>query len=527
MLPGKSYTPEEVLRILWRHKWLISIPFALSVVLTFAVVRRMPKLYRSETVILVVPQRVPESYVRATVTSRIEDRLNSISSQILSRSRLEPIIRDFALYPEMRSLRTMEEVVEAMRSQITVRVERGDAFRVGYVNKDPRTAQRVTERLAGLFIAENLRDREVQAEGTNQFLEEQLEEARRNLVEKEKKLEAYKGRNAGQLPEHVSINLQSIQTARIQLQALSESIDRDRDRRILLEKQIADAQQPGTIQGLDPAPVGTPGRDGASSTAALSTARQLELAQNQMKELRLRYTPEHPDMIAAERQVRDLEAKLLAESAQTPAAAPQPVQRRSPAELVREARLRDLRAEVQGIDTQLTRKLAEQQLLQTTIAGYQAKVDAAPSREAELTELTRDYATLQLTYTNLLAKREEAKVAANLERNQVGQQFKVLDPAREPERPFSPDVLKLNAIGAMLGLGFGLACAALLEYRDSSFKNEQEILRVLELPVLAQVPMIITAVEQRRHRRLVVAAVTFLIAATSAAAAAIWTLQRY
>src|SRR5262245_53506822 len=211
MIPGKKYTPEDILQMAWRHKWLIAIP---AIVIGFGaagVSRYLPNQYRSETLILVVPQRVPESYVRSTVTTRIEDRLQSIAQQILSRTRLERIIQDFNLYAKERRTGIMEDVVEGMRKDIVVQVVKGDAFRVTYSGADPRTVMRVTERLASLFIEENLRDREVLAEGTNQFLEAQLDDARRRLIEQEKKLEAYRKRFSGELPSQLDSNLQAIQ----------------------------------------------------------------------------------------------------------------------------------------------------------------------------------------------------------------------------------------------------------------------------------------------------------------------------
>ena len=189
MLPGKVYRPEDILLILRRRIWFLLVPFAIVAAATAVISRKLPDLYRSDTLILVVPQRVPESYVKSTVTSRIEDRLQSISQQILSRTRLERIIQDFNLYAEERKTGIMEDIVEQMRSDIKVDVVKGDAFRVSYIGRDPRTVMKVTDRLSSLFIEENLRDREVLAEGTDQFLEAQLEDARRRLAEHEKKLE--------------------------------------------------------------------------------------------------------------------------------------------------------------------------------------------------------------------------------------------------------------------------------------------------------------------------------------------------
>src|SRR5687767_9507320 len=225
MLPGKKYTPEEIARIAWRGKWLIVIPFVVATISAVLISDRLPRLYRSETVILVIPQGVPESFVRTTVTTRIEGRLTSLREQILSRSRLEPIVGELDLYADLRKGMVMEDVVDRMRRDIDVKVERGDAFRISYLSDSPVSAQQVTERLASMFINENLRDREMQAESTNQFLDSQLEEARHRLQEHERKVAAYQKAYSGELPNQVQGNLQAIQSAQLQLQALTESIN--------------------------------------------------------------------------------------------------------------------------------------------------------------------------------------------------------------------------------------------------------------------------------------------------------------
>src|SRR3954466_3612742 len=232
MLPGKAYRPEDVLLILRRRIWLLLVPFAIISAAVAAWSSKLPDRYRSETVVLVVPQQVPESYVKSTVTTRIEDRLQSLTQQIMSRTRLERIIQDFNLYQEKRKTGIMEDVVKQMRRDITVQIVRGDAFRITYIGDNPRTVMKVTEKLASLFIEESLRDRETLAEGTNQFLEAQLEDARRRLIDHEKKLEEYRRQYAGQLPTQVESNLQVLQNLQTQVQSLAESINRDSERRL-------------------------------------------------------------------------------------------------------------------------------------------------------------------------------------------------------------------------------------------------------------------------------------------------------
>jgi polysaccharide chain length determinant protein (PEP-CTERM system associated) len=485
VLPGKTYAVDDILRIAWDRKWLISLP---AVVIATAVVmyaRTLPDQYRSETTILIVPQRVPESYVRATVTSRIEDRLPSLRQQILSRDRLERTIVDFDLYPEERATVPMEALVGRMRDAINVNLARGDAFSVSYVSTDPRAAMLVAERLASQFIEENVREREVLAEGTNQFLETQLVEARGRLEDHEQKLAEYRRRYSGELPSQLDSNLQILNSLNVQAQNLSNDIERDRDRRLVLERSVLELREP------DAAAPG-PARPSVVPAAPTSIEERLESARASLADLRTRLTSEHPDISVARRLVADLERQAAAERSGVRTVAstegtPPPV---SAASSARDRRLHDLLLERENLDRQIARKQQEEARIRAEVTTYQARVEATPARESELIALTRDYETLQNIYTNLLSKREDSAVAANLEKRQVGEQFKVLDPARVPQTPFSPNRVQLNLMGLIAGLGFGLGLAGLLEFRDSTLKSEDDIRRCLSLPVLAAIPVL-------------------------------------
>lgn len=527
MVPGKKYKPEDFIKIAWRRRWLIAVPFVVIGLATVVYAYFLPNRYRSESLILVVPQRVPENFVRSTVTTDVNQRLQTISQQILSRTRLERIILDLNLYPEERRDGIMEDVVERMRRQdISISIDQPrrrnedtSSFRVGFTYTNPRIAMQVTERLASLFIEENIRDREILAEGTDQFLESQLEEARRQLLENERKLEEYKRRYAGQLPTQLQTNLQVLQNSQQQLQNVSESMLRDRDQRSLLDRMLADALAAGaTATSLSGEPV----------TEASPAAVQLEAARRTLQQMALRFKPDHPDMVRAERIVKELEQKAEAEAAQQPlgpSTRPPSTAPVTPEEAARRRRIDDLRGQIAALDTQIASREREAQRLQGMIAAYQARVEAAPGREAELVALSRDYDTLQERYRSLLSKREDAKIAANLEKRQIGEQFKVIDAARLPERPQSPDRTRINLMGALAGLALGLGLAALLEYRDTSLREEEDVLIALAMPVLAAIPQLTTSVERQRRRRLKVAlslATGFVV--LIGAAAAVWRL---
>jgi polysaccharide chain length determinant protein (PEP-CTERM system associated) len=482
VLPGKTYTPDIVLEAAWRHRWIILLPFVVATVGTVLYSNALPDLFRSETLILVVPQRIPESFVRSTVTARIEDRLRSISEQIRSRTRLEQLIIEFNLYPQQRATRPMEEVVEIMDRQIKVETVRGDSFRIAFEAEDAMIPVKVTTRLAQMFIEENQRDRTTTAEDTNSFLESQLADARARLLEHERKLEAFRLQHSGELPSQLQANLQVIQSTQNQIQALAESINRDRDRRLLLEKSLVDSQ------------VG----DGTSveTSAGAVVVDPLDVARRELRALESRLTANHPDLIAKRRAVEKLEASRseVPSVTRTDSSTTTPV-------AVGPGRARQIQNDIDRIDAQLQLKERESARLQAIARGYQRRVEAVPTRETEMTELMRDYQTLQQMYTSLLAKKEDSNIAANLERRQIGEQFKVLDPARPAERPFSPDRMRLNVMGALAGLFAGVALAALLEYRDSSMRTEEDVIKTLSLPVLAVIPVMESPQEQLQKRR--------------------------
>jgi polysaccharide chain length determinant protein (PEP-CTERM system associated) len=517
VIPGKVYTPEDIAFIAWRRKWWAILPALVISLGVVAYVRTLPNLYTSDTLILVVPQQVPEAYVRSTVTTRIEDRLQTITQQILSRTRLERIIQDFNLYSDARKTAIMEDVVERMRSSIGVQVVKGDAFRVSFTSDDARTAMRVTERLASLFIEENLRDREVLAEGTNQFLEAQLEEARRRLVETEHKVEEYKKQYDGQLPEQREANMQGLHNNEMQLQALLDSLNRDRDRKVVVERAVADMEAADSVLANTPPPV-TTGPDVPGATAA----QQLDVALAALQQLQMTKKDTHPDVIALKRRISDLQKKADAEALARPVSAPA-----SPAEQARKNRIAEGKAELQRLDKQIADKTDAEQKLRGNMGAYQKRIESAPARDAELTELTRDYRTLQATYTSLLAKKEDSKLAANLERRQIGEQFKILDPARLPERPTSPNRQQLHLMGIGLAVGLGLALAALMEYLDKTLKSEMDVRAALNLVVLAGIP-VLQGPRTRSDRRWKVVAISaaVLLVAAAGTAAVVWKVWR-
>jgi uncharacterized protein involved in exopolysaccharide biosynthesis len=258
-----------------------------------------------------------------------------------------------------------------------------------------------------------------------------------------------------------------------------------------------------------------------------STAQQVESARTQLRQLEMRFTADHPDVRMLQRRLRELESKLQTEVKPSAAGDPRPERTLSAAEALRQKRARDLKAQLDDLDRQLTEKQQQEARLHLEIADYQTKLDAGPSRESDLVELTRDYTTVQTTYQSLLAKREESKLAANLERRNIGEQFNVLDPARVPERPFSPNRILIALGGSGIGIAFGVIVADFLEHRDTSFASEEDVVLLCQLPVLAVVPLMISSEERRtgRRRTMLVGIAAAVFALMSAAAIVAWSIR--
>ena len=499
VLIRRKYPPAEIIRITVRRRWLILVPLAAGLAMAPTIARAVPERYRSETLIRLAPQRVPDGDVKSKIAQTVSDRLPSITDQILSRSRLAKIIADLNLYSDERTRELMENVVQRVRSDITIRLDTSnpDSFRVSFISDNPETARRVTERLASLYIEQNLPDVNSHADSLNQPLETRLQDAKQRLIEHQQQLDEYLQRFAGQVPSQLQQNLRAIQDAQMQLLSINDAMNRAREQRSSIERQVvADAHAAST------SPTQSVGLANATEAARpLTTRQQLGIARARLRLSMLRFPPGHPEVLSLQRNVADLQTRLEQEA--RIASAVSEVERTSAlTEVEQEKRLNDLLGKVEEIDRQLSANSAEVARLKRAIASYQAQLNLIPARESELLELTRDYSTLQAAYTGLLTQREDSQVAANQERPQMGEQFEVLAPASLPERPYNEGRrLATISAGAVGGLVFGLFMIGFLEARDTTFKREEDVLRVLTCPVLALIPVMPSQRERQTQRR--------------------------
>lgn len=514
MLPGRQLSISIVLFTLLRWRWLLITPALLGMLGGLFYSRWAPSLYRSDALIQIIPQRVPETYVSATVTERVEDRLRAIAQQVLSRTQLERLITDFSLFPDERRVRPLEDVVELMRSRIAIepvaaaRTSSGpndtEAFHVSFDYEDAVASQKVVERLASFFIDTNARERGAQADQTSAFLESQMADARTRLEQQEQRLKAFRERNAGRLPTQTQANMQAIQNAQLSLQALTESLTRDRDRKLILERlhrELASESEPRSSSVGSAAGSGDPVASALS--ADTSPERRLDAARQALAQMELRLSEKHPDIGRMRRVIADLEKQVESAALQRPVAPDsKPVERAvSPEEARRRERLREQQAELESLDRQIAFKTNEEGRIRALVASYQARLEAVPGVESEWLALTRDYDTLQATYRELLAKSENSRIAASLEQRQISEQFRVLDPPRVPHKPFRPNRARINLVATAGGAALGVALVGLMFLRDSTMRSEVDVAGAIDLPVIALLPYVATGDEISARRR--------------------------
>jgi polysaccharide chain length determinant protein (PEP-CTERM system associated) len=497
--PEKSFNIHEYIEIFLRQKWYIFIPFVivLAVASLFAIVS--PKVYSSTATILVTPQKVPETFVRPTVTSTTQDRLQSIRQEIMSRTRLEQVISELKLYSSESKSLGSEEVVNLIRKNIRVELRGKEGyFSISFTGEDPRVTMMVANKLASLFIEENLKLREQQAQGTSEFISVELNATKAKLEEQEKEVTNFKRKFSGELPEQREANLKVLDQLQLLYQRITEGIRSAQDRKLVIQKQISDtelllASSPNLKDSL---------------TSQFNPMRdpqevQLEQLKNQLADYQAKYTEKHPDILVVKKRIAELEAKIekdkLGKKSEetitvSELSAPQKGTKKEKKEEKSELRLnpryKEMEAQLIAIELEIERLKEEEGKVKEQINKYRERIENTPIREQAMNLISRDYLNTKETYQTLLKKGQEAQQAENMERRQKGEQFRVVDPARIPEKPSSPDIPKILLFGLALGIGSGFGLAFIREQMDHSFRDAEDLEATLGFKVLTNIPKI-------------------------------------
>jgi len=516
----ENMQPSEYLDILRRRKWLIifSLLFILFGAFVYSVVT--PELFKSSTTILVVPQRVPEGYVRSTVSIKIEERLATIQQQVMSRTRLTTVMDELGLFKPERKKLPMEEIVDTMRKRIQIQVassektrqrgEGSDAFTLTFIHENPQMAMLTASRLASFFIDENLKNREQQAVGTSEFLDSQMQETKVKLEAQEEKVKQYKLRFMGELPQQLQANLQILSRLQDQMKMNSDAIRSVQDRKVYVEAQI------GALEAQLNAITSQLGAAGAENAVlfgdpGLALANELAAKKSQLNALSAKYTDQYPEIRRLKDEVAQLEKRLTEPSRKEEAAGATggtPVRRptaggsyysAAPGAKEREE-INRLRAQSAGLDSEIASLKKDREVIGKNIAGLEARVEKSPRREQEMISITRDYENLKNQYDDLLKKKLDADVSQNLEKRQKGEQFQILDPANLPQEPFTPNRPRIFGIALMAAFLVGIGGAFGLEMLNPTLRGTNDFKHFFDLHVLGSIPAIRNAVYDRQVR---------------------------
>lgn len=473
MLGHRTLNVDDYLGILKRRGWMIAVPAILLALVGFALTFVVAPQYVSQTLILVEQQKVPDDYVRPVVVEDITARLASMKEQILSRSRLEPIIERFNLYGTKKM--SMDDRIDEVRKSIDIKPIHSEMARTGglpgffisYKDADAHTAQQVCGEIASLFVTANLNARAQSVEGTTEFLKSQLADAKRALDEQDAKLAAFQSKYMGRLPGEETPNMNMLTSLNTQLDAVTQSLTRMEQDKSYTESMLA-AQQ-------SMAPSGDHSSAGPGALQA-----QLQTLQNEEADLTRRYTDDYPDVVAVRRRIKDLQAKIEAEptSPAAPASASTaPSRNDSPA-------VQQLRAQLRSLEQGIQSKRHDQAVVSSQIRMYQDRISSSPMVLEEYKNITRDYQTAQAFYDDLLKKMNQSKMATDLERRQQGEQFSVMDQPNLPDSPMFPKRGVFVGAGFMAGLILGTMLVTWREYRDTVMRSERDVWAFTKLPTL-------------------------------------------
>jgi polysaccharide chain length determinant protein (PEP-CTERM system associated) len=477
MIRNGEISKSEVKRILRKYWWILPITTVGGLALALGASFFLPNKFTSHTLVLVEQQQVSADLVKPVITEASNQHLASMKEQILSRSRLQPIIEKFGLYPSMRDKAHMEDLVAKLRSTIEVtplEAMQGmsnrqlPGFHVNVTSDNPQIAQRICTEITTMFMEQNSQDIDTQNTQTTEFFAQQVEEAKRKLDDQDAKLAEFQKKYMGSLPDQEKTNLELLSGMNSQLDAVTQALTRSQQ-----DKGFNESLLSSQLANWKMAKVG--------EAAPETMEQQLTALQDQLTSLQSRYTPDHPDVIKAKSQIEQLRKRM--------ADAPKAGSGTSNAQGgIEPPAVQQLRAKLRQDDLNIADLAKRQGQIQSQINVLQGRIQSTPAVEQQFKELSRNYQTAQEFYNDLQRKHDQAAMSRDLNRQQQGEQFRVLDPPSLPMSPSFPNKPLFAGVGFGGGLALGLATLYLLAALDSSMHSERDVEVCLKLPVLAMVP---------------------------------------
>ncbi len=492
MSETRELTMDDYLAMLKRRLKVILIPALLAPIGGFLASHAFSPKYTSQATVLVEGQKVPGDYVKPIITSDFTQRVQTLSQEVVSPTKLRPVIESLGLVKpeeeaklisEIQSNMQVEPMVTSMSAAASqvgvsgalkkkpqVTDEPVPGFTVNYSDSNAERAQKICNALTDLIVTENLKERGDIAKSTTDFLGRQLEDAKLALDEQDAKLAAFKKQYFGQLPTDADNNMKMLMSLNSQLDATTQTLSRAQQDKAYTESMLA--QQIATWKASQ------------SATNPQTLDQELNQLQAQLLQLQARYTDDYPDVIKTKADIAEVEKKKKELNAASAAASTSD----DKASAAEPPEIRQLRLQIHQYQSVIEQATADQKRLQSAINVYQGRTAMSPNIEEQYKLLTRDNDNAQALYKDLLAKKSTSAVAQNMENQQQGEQMQILSTAGLPESPSFPNRPIFAAAGMGVGLGLGLLIAIVLEFSDKSIRTGKDAAAVMDLPLLISVP---------------------------------------
>jgi polysaccharide chain length determinant protein (PEP-CTERM system associated) len=488
MIENRELTLDDYLAMLRRQWKVILIPALLAPLAGWLISFAFTPKYTSQALVLVEGQKVPESMVQPVVSEDLTARVATLQQQVLSQSRLEPMIERLGL---AKSSSAVADVVDDIRLNMGVEAVVTDIAQIGgkkkpgqnsspvpgfYVNytaSNAEQARRICNELTSMMLEENLKSRQDMARGTSGLLSKGLDDAKRTLDDLDAKLAAFKKQYVGQLPGDAEDNLKILMGLNSQLDSNTQTLNRAQQDKAYTESLLA--QQLAAWKSSE------------TSNNPATLQKQLSDLQSQLVGLEARYTDDHPDVIKAKADIAGLKKKL----AELNSASAEPGDSSNDKASANEPpEIRQLRLQVHQYNDMITAATRDQKRLQQEISVYQGRVALSPAIEEQYKQLARNYDNAQKNYQDLMASKSKSDLTLTMEQQEQGERMRLLDPANLPDSPSFPDRLLFAAGGLGGGLALGLGLALWLEVRDKSIRTEADAQAALALPTLVAIPWV-------------------------------------
>jgi uncharacterized protein involved in exopolysaccharide biosynthesis len=518
-----------------RYKLCLSI-FVFVFLIAVLVAILLPPIFKSSAMIMIEEQQIPTEYVKSTITSYAEERLQMITRQIMKYSQLKNIIQQFDLYPEMVANDDMAGAVNELKESIlleTINFSEGNksatvAFNLSYEGAEPKVVMKVTEALSRLYLQEEYKAREKLASVTTDFFKQELATLKEQVKFHEDRMREFKSKHIGALPENTAFNMQNVSRLEMELERINSTIRSLEDRKIYLKGQLANVeplkpvttsqgklasnpkqrlkglrleliQQQARLSEKHPdirklkAEIAKLEAQVGTSDEAVDKIKLLSDKRTKLAELKGRLSAKHPDVIRLTKEVNILSRqvdKLLTEKSIVEISEDRPD---NPAYI-------NLLTQVASADAQINSLRGKENKIQSNLLDLRAKLSNAPLIEQEYNEISLDLNNAKHKYKEILNNLTTAQVAQQMERQQKGEKFTILEPAYLPSAPYKPNRLAIVLLGFLVAVGISVTIAAVQEAMDHTLKNEEELARESNLPVFSSISLVQTDEEHRRKR---------------------------